>query len=65
MFSLPMGLCINALHTGRILRGTFTYTLFIALMMRTFDNGSGIEWIYEHRKTCEWNYLTSFHININ
>jgi hypothetical protein len=43
MFSLPMGVCINVLHTGRFFRGTFTYTLFIALLMRAFDNGSGIE----------------------
>ena len=36
-FSLPMGSLLNAWHTGRVLRGTWAYTLMFALVMRQTD----------------------------
>ena len=35
--SLPAGLAINFWHTGRFLRGTFSYSLMFALLVRLSD----------------------------
>ena len=35
--SLPLGLFLNNLHTGRIIKGTFSYSLILALFMRVLD----------------------------
>ena len=40
MFSWPMGTALNYLHTGRLLRGTFSYSLMIALLLRMLDQGN-------------------------
>ncbi len=37
---LPMGTAINYLQSGRIVRGTFSITLLIALVMRTIEKAS-------------------------
>jgi len=38
--SFPLGLFLNNLHTGRVVKGTFTYSLILALFMRVLDQGS-------------------------
>jgi hypothetical protein len=42
MFSWPMGLALNYLHTGRYLRGAFTYSILIALLLRVLDQGNDV-----------------------
>ena len=42
MFSWPMGLALNYLHTGRYLRGAFSYTLLTALFLRMLDQGNDL-----------------------
>ena len=43
MFSWPIGLALNVMHRGRYIRGTFSYSLFVALVMRLIDAGAGQE----------------------
>ena len=43
MFSWPIGLALNVVHTGRLVKGTFTYSLFVALLMRAIDAGQGLD----------------------
>ena len=36
----PLGLALNYIYSGRVLRGTFSMTLLISLMMRAIESGS-------------------------
>lgn len=36
-FSWPAAIGLNFMHTGRLLRGTFLYTLAIAIFFKTLD----------------------------
>jgi len=42
MFSVPAGLGLNYYINGRLLRGTFLYTLAIAGFFRLIDGGNGL-----------------------
>ena len=35
---IPLGTALNYLNSGRVLRGTFTMTMMMALLMRTIDS---------------------------
>lgn len=42
MFSVPAGLGLNYFINGRLLRGTFLYTIAVAGLFRVIDGGNGL-----------------------
>lgn len=55
---LPLGTAINYISSGRIIRGTFTSTLFISLIVRMIESSTGnaeplMEWFdFNHISWC-------------
>ena len=43
IFAWPIAFTVNYLQTGRYVRGGFTYTISLAVLMQIMDGGKGLD----------------------